>query len=191
MIWISKYFTGNNLILKLSSRPIAGYANLCPNMISTQAQEFVGMLSTVKHEIIHALVRVDVIICVSLKLCLLPHTPPACCKRRVFGGGKLLLCLPQFVCWSPWSAIFPVHLLWEQYLAWHLTLYVNISPKVSMSLVFNLKGFSAGLFAFYRDDDGKPLTTRYADGFPPFNERYFIFSYLFVLPLKDVFALPF
>lgn len=37
-------------------RPIAGYANLCPNMISTQAQEFEGMLSTVKHEIIHALV---------------------------------------------------------------------------------------------------------------------------------------
>ncbi|KAM4888744.1 leishmanolysin-like peptidase isoform 2-T2 [Thomomys bottae] len=36
-------------------RPIAGYANLCPNMISTQPQEFVGMLSTVKHEIIHAL----------------------------------------------------------------------------------------------------------------------------------------
>ncbi|CAB1328724.1 unnamed protein product [Coregonus sp. 'balchen'] len=36
-------------------RPIAGYANLCPNMISTQPQEFEGMLSTVKHEIIHAL----------------------------------------------------------------------------------------------------------------------------------------
>ncbi|TRZ03744.1 hypothetical protein DNTS_009741 [Danionella cerebrum] len=36
-------------------RPIAGYANLCPNMISTQSQEFEGMLSTVKHEIIHAL----------------------------------------------------------------------------------------------------------------------------------------
>ncbi|MGH0148516.1 UNVERIFIED_CONTAM: hypothetical protein FKN15_013166 [Acipenser sinensis] len=36
-------------------RPIAGYANLCPNMISTQPQEFIGMLSTVKHEIIHAL----------------------------------------------------------------------------------------------------------------------------------------
>lgn len=39
------------------NRPIAGYANLCPNMISTQPQEFVGMLSTVKHEIIHALVN--------------------------------------------------------------------------------------------------------------------------------------
>ncbi|XP_057594752.1 leishmanolysin-like peptidase isoform X2 [Hippopotamus amphibius kiboko] len=66
-------------------RPIAGYANLCPNMISTQPQEFVGMLSTVKHEIIHAL------------------------------------------------------------------------------------GFSAGLFAFYRDKDGHPLTSRFADGLPPFN----------------------
>ncbi|XP_074262234.1 leishmanolysin-like peptidase isoform X2 [Saimiri boliviensis] len=66
-------------------RPIAGYANLCPNMISTQPQEFIGMLSTVKHEIIHAL------------------------------------------------------------------------------------GFSAGLFAFYHDKDGNPLTSRFADGLPPFN----------------------
>ncbi|XP_057359597.1 leishmanolysin-like peptidase isoform X4 [Manis pentadactyla] len=66
-------------------RPIAGYANLCPNMISTQPQEFTGMLSTVKHEIIHAL------------------------------------------------------------------------------------GFSAGLFAFYHDIDGNPLTSRFADGLPPFN----------------------
>uniref|UniRef100_A0A8D2PTQ2 Leishmanolysin-like peptidase n=1 Tax=Zosterops lateralis melanops TaxID=1220523 RepID=A0A8D2PTQ2_ZOSLA len=74
-------------------RPIAGYANLCPNMISTQAQEFVGMLSTVKHEIIHAL------------------------------------------------------------------------------------GFSAGLFAFYRDDDGKPLTPRYADGLPPFNESLGLYQW--------------
>uniref|UniRef100_A0A8C6IRZ9 Leishmanolysin-like peptidase n=1 Tax=Melopsittacus undulatus TaxID=13146 RepID=A0A8C6IRZ9_MELUD len=74
-------------------RPIAGYANLCPNMISTQAQEFVGMLSTVKHEIIHAL------------------------------------------------------------------------------------GFSAGLFAFYRNDDGKPLTTRYADGLPPFNESLGLYQW--------------
>ena len=36
-------------------RPIAGYVNLCPNMISTQPQELLGMLSIVKHEIIHAL----------------------------------------------------------------------------------------------------------------------------------------
>ncbi|TNN69600.1 Leishmanolysin-like peptidase [Liparis tanakae] len=36
-------------------RPIAGYANLCPSMISSQPQELEGMLSTVKHEIIHAL----------------------------------------------------------------------------------------------------------------------------------------
>lgn len=48
-------------------------------------------------------------------------------------------------------------------------------------LILNLQGFSAGLFAFYRDDDGKPLTTRYADGLPPFNERYFIFLDLSVL----------
>uniref|UniRef100_A0A8C8Z232 Leishmanolysin-like peptidase n=1 Tax=Prolemur simus TaxID=1328070 RepID=A0A8C8Z232_PROSS len=32
-----------------------------------------------------------------------------------------------------------------------------------------LGGFSAGLFAFYRDKDGNPLTSRFADGLPPFN----------------------
>ncbi|XP_028599784.2 leishmanolysin-like peptidase isoform X1 [Podarcis muralis] len=74
-------------------RPIAGYANLCPNMISTQAQEFAGMLSTVKHEIIHAL------------------------------------------------------------------------------------GFSAGLFAFYRDDDGNPLTAPSQNGLPPFNESLGVYQW--------------
>ncbi|KGL72344.1 Leishmanolysin-like peptidase, partial [Tinamus guttatus] len=83
-------------------RPIAGYANLCPNMISTQAQEFVGMLSTVKHEIIHAL------------------------------------------------------------------------------------GFSAGLFAFYRDDDGKPLTTRSMDGLPPFNESLGLYEWSNKVVVKAV-----
>ncbi|XP_060784836.1 leishmanolysin-like peptidase isoform X1 [Neoarius graeffei] len=74
-------------------RPIAGYANLCPNMISTQPQEFEGMLSTVKHEIMHAL------------------------------------------------------------------------------------GFSAGLFAFYHDDDGKPLTPRFASGLPAFNESLGLYQW--------------
>ncbi|XP_069472734.1 leishmanolysin-like peptidase isoform X2 [Ambystoma mexicanum] len=74
-------------------RPIAGYANLCPNMISTQPQEFVGMLSTVKHEIIHAL------------------------------------------------------------------------------------GFSAGLFAFYYDDDGNPLTSRHPNGLPPFNDSLGLYQW--------------
>ncbi|KAJ1175772.1 hypothetical protein NDU88_001057 [Pleurodeles waltl] len=74
-------------------RPIAGYANLCPHMISTQPQEFVGMLSTVKHEIIHAL------------------------------------------------------------------------------------GFSAGLFAFYYDDNGKPLTARHPNGLPPFNDSLGLYQW--------------
>ncbi|KAK7169375.1 hypothetical protein R3I93_005369 [Phoxinus phoxinus] len=74
-------------------RPIAGYANLCPNMISTQPQEFEGMLSTVKHEIIHAL------------------------------------------------------------------------------------GFSAGLFAFYHDDDGNPLTPRSASGLPAYNESLGLYQW--------------
>ncbi|RVE58168.1 hypothetical protein OJAV_G00206490, partial [Oryzias javanicus] len=74
-------------------RPIAGYANLCPTMISSQPQEFEGMLSTVKHEIIHAL------------------------------------------------------------------------------------GFSAGLFAFYHDDEGKPLTPRFASGLPAFNESLGLYQW--------------
>uniref|UniRef100_A0A8C6SCF9 Leishmanolysin-like peptidase n=1 Tax=Neogobius melanostomus TaxID=47308 RepID=A0A8C6SCF9_9GOBI len=74
-------------------RPIAGYANLCPAKISSQPQEFEGMLSTVKHEIIHAL------------------------------------------------------------------------------------GFSAGLFAFYHDDEGQPLTPRFASGLPPFNETLGLYQW--------------
>ncbi|KAF4528562.1 hypothetical protein B566_EDAN014775 [Ephemera danica] len=36
-------------------RPIAGHANLCPGSISTKRQELDILLSTVKHEILHAL----------------------------------------------------------------------------------------------------------------------------------------
>lgn len=36
-------------------RPIAGHANLCPDSISTKPQELATLLSTVKHEILHAL----------------------------------------------------------------------------------------------------------------------------------------
>ncbi|XP_033218855.1 leishmanolysin-like peptidase isoform X2 [Belonocnema kinseyi] len=36
-------------------RPIAGHANLCPGSISTKTQELETLLSTVKHEILHAL----------------------------------------------------------------------------------------------------------------------------------------
>lgn len=36
-------------------RPIAGHANLCPASISTKPQEMETLLSTVKHEILHAL----------------------------------------------------------------------------------------------------------------------------------------
>ncbi|CAG0889743.1 unnamed protein product [Cyprideis torosa] len=36
-------------------RPIAGHANLCPSSISTKRQEQETLLSTVKHEILHAL----------------------------------------------------------------------------------------------------------------------------------------
>lgn len=39
----------------LSFRPIAGHANLCPDSISTKPQDLETFLSTVKHEILHAL----------------------------------------------------------------------------------------------------------------------------------------
>lgn len=94
-------------------------------------------------------------------------------KRRIFSGGKLLLCLLQFVLIALECCTSSVSLVGVGILSWCLTLYINVLPKVSMYLFFDLKGFSAGLFAFYRDDDGKPLTPRYADGLPPFNERYF------------------
>lgn len=37
------------------NRPIAGHANLCPESISTKTQDLETFLSTVKHEILHAL----------------------------------------------------------------------------------------------------------------------------------------
>lgn len=37
------------------TRPIAGHANLCPDSISTKPQDQETLLSTVKHEILHAL----------------------------------------------------------------------------------------------------------------------------------------
>ena len=39
----------------LACRPIAGHANLCPDSISTKTQDLETLLSTVKHEILHAL----------------------------------------------------------------------------------------------------------------------------------------
>ncbi|XP_063220729.1 leishmanolysin-like peptidase [Bacillus rossius redtenbacheri] len=68
-------------------RPIAGHANLCPRKISTKPQELAILLSTVKHEILHAL------------------------------------------------------------------------------------GFSVSLYAFYRDEQGRPLTPRGESGKPQLNER--------------------
>jgi hypothetical protein len=37
-------------------RPIAGYFNLCPKQISSLPHDTYQMLSTIKHEILHALV---------------------------------------------------------------------------------------------------------------------------------------
>ena len=45
-------FFANKIFL---SRPIAGHANLCPSSVSTKPQELEILLSTVKHEMLHAL----------------------------------------------------------------------------------------------------------------------------------------
>jgi hypothetical protein len=41
--------------VRILFRPIAGHANLCPSSISTKPQELDILLSTVKHEMLHAL----------------------------------------------------------------------------------------------------------------------------------------
>ncbi len=84
-------------------------------MISSQPQEFEGMLSTVKHEIIHALV----------------------------------------------TTLNSTQLHEESFIVYHCSIIWSVC----------FKGFSAGLFAFYHDDDGKPLTPRSASGLPAYNER--------------------
>ena len=50
------YIIRNPIIFfMIASRPIAGHANLCPGSISTKRQELDILLSTVKHEMLHAL----------------------------------------------------------------------------------------------------------------------------------------
>lgn len=50
--------------------------------------------------------------------------------------------------------------------------HVGFRLGVVNSVSSVLQGFSAGLFAFYHDDEGKPLTPRFASGLPAFNERW-------------------
>lgn len=42
-------------------RPVAGYVNLCPHSVSTQPHDIHQMHSTIKHEILHALVSLYLI----------------------------------------------------------------------------------------------------------------------------------
>lgn len=74
-------------------RPVAGFANICPNRLDTDPRHYPNLLSTVKHEIFHAL------------------------------------------------------------------------------------GFSAGLFAFYRNENGVPYTPREKHGLPPYNEKYGLYQW--------------
>ncbi|KAL9951989.1 hypothetical protein ACROYT_G044753 [Oculina patagonica] len=74
-------------------RPVAGFANICPKRLDTDPRHYPNLLSTVKHEIFHAL------------------------------------------------------------------------------------GFSAGLFAFYRNENGVPYTPREKHGLPPYNEKYGLYQW--------------
>ena len=74
-------------------RPVAGFANICPGRLDTDPRHYPNLLSTVKHEIFHAL------------------------------------------------------------------------------------GFSAGLFAFYRNENGVPYTPREKHGLPPYNEKYGLYQW--------------
>ena len=74
-------------------RPIAGFANICPDRLDTDGRHFSNLLATVKHEVYHAL------------------------------------------------------------------------------------GFSAGLFAFYRNGDGVPYTQRRQHGLPAYNEKYGLYQW--------------
>ena len=48
-------------------------------------------------------------------------------------------------------------------------LCLNIVCHYVFALCFFDQGFSSSLFAFYRDENGDPLTERGASGLPPFN----------------------
>ena len=52
---VSNFWSNIELTRSIFSRPIAGHANLCPKSIGTKPQELETLLSTVKHEILHAL----------------------------------------------------------------------------------------------------------------------------------------
>lgn len=53
--WTGRYSCLLLVAHPLITRPIAGHANLCPDSISTKPQDQETLLSTVKHEILHAL----------------------------------------------------------------------------------------------------------------------------------------
>ena len=74
-------------------RPVAGFANICPDRLDTDPRHYLNLLSTVKHEIYHAL------------------------------------------------------------------------------------GFSAGLFAFYRNENGVPFTPRGKHGLPKYNDKYGVYQW--------------
>ena len=50
----------DDVTMSLLYRPVAGYVNLCPESVSTKPHDIHQMHSTIKHEILHALVSMFV-----------------------------------------------------------------------------------------------------------------------------------
>jgi len=50
-----------NVAMSLLCRPVAGYVNLCPESVSTKPHDIHQMHSTIKHEMLHALVSITLI----------------------------------------------------------------------------------------------------------------------------------
>jgi hypothetical protein len=118
--------------------------NLCPKSISTKVHDIHQMHSTIKHEILHALV----------------------CKyvRNIYRKTQ-----NTTVCHLQYKFIMYVGTgptIWCK-----LPTLLNKYGKIKFFPTF--QGFSAGLYAFYRDPQGEPLTPRLeSTGKPVFNQTY-------------------
>lgn len=109
-------------------RPVAGYISICPDSVSTRSHDVTQLLSTMKHEILHALV-----------------------KYSHFLTRLIFFFLSQL-----WKFSFKVLRL------------VGFFFYIEKSIKW-FQGFSAGLYAFFRDQFGNPLTPRDPDSNKPRN----------------------
>ncbi|PIK55378.1 putative leishmanolysin-like peptidase [Apostichopus japonicus] len=94
-------------------------------------------------------------------------------------------------CMTPDTTAHASYCQLESFLDRPIAGYINICPSalsmneadrnillttVKHEIIHSL-GFSSSLFAFYRDDNGEPLTPRDANGMPPFNMERFVYQW--------------